>query len=533
MSSYIDFLTTTGGARLDFDSAFNLVGDAEWRVDITPTTWTPSTFKIIASRYNSAAGRSWELRLLPNGNLVLAVGSATGAARFASELSWTPPAGRMQLRFRLTANNTGDTTVEFASRVSGGIETDTGWVVEDTNTHPGVQTWKTTDIGVYLHRQTGGGGGFIGAVHEIVHWGDLTQTNKIFHLDFTNPFNRVTNTIWDDLARTGDWQILGVENIDWVLVLDLPEVKDHGVRYVAEYGNNTWSGVDWSAPMRTISAAADSLNRWGLIRVGEGDYTETSQIRLRQGMVLEGNSPVSTRVKLANNANHSLIVSDPLLPSNEFLHWAGVKNMRLDGNKTNNTVGHAVEFNCRIGESTRLENLLIIDTPNDGIRGNRGGQPLYWNDLHIFRANGYGVSLRRTPGDRYQSVLINMLSGDENRDGLLHVKGAAETAQESITVVGLKPETGLNGQTDAVVLEDTTVMVTLIGGSTIEAGGVNGNALVKIVGTAVGSRVLIQGFGTNHDYWIQDLVAGVNVPAGGVAAFLYYQDGEVKFRLGD
>lgn len=308
---------------------------------------------------------------------------------------------------------------------------------------------------------------------------------------------------------------------------------DRGLRYVHEDGSDLADGLTWETAKATVSAASNDLGGEGRIEVA--GLIVDQGIIWRQGMVIEGLSSAGVScVRLANGANQSLFISDPSLTTNEFLHWAAIKNLRLEGNKANNTTGHAIEINHRVGEGTLLENLVIVDTAADAIRANRGGQPLLWRDLHIFRANGYGVSLRRSGVDLWQSAVLNMLSGDGNIDGLLHVKSAGDRTKESITVFGLKPEkTGTAEQTNAVVLEDTTCIVSIIGGSTTHIGS-TGNSIVKIIGSTAGHHIVIQGFATAYTNWIDDTVAGVTVPRFDgfeEMAFLYYQRGAVAFRL--
>lgn len=308
---------------------------------------------------------------------------------------------------------------------------------------------------------------------------------------------------------------------------------DVGIRYVHEDGSDLANGLSWETAKATVSEATGDLGGSGRVEVA--GLIVDQGIVWRQGQVIEGlSSSGVSAIRLADGADQSLFISDPNLTSNEFLHWAAIKNLRLEGNKANNTVGHAIEINHRVGEGTLLENLVIVDTAGDAIRANRGGQPLLWRDLHIFRAEGYGVSLRRSGIDLWQSAVLNMLSGDGNRDGLLHVKGAGDRVKESITVFGIKPEKTADGlQMDAVVLEDTTCIVSIIGGSTTHVGSA-GNSFVKIIGATAGHHIVLQGVACGWPKWIDDTVAGVTVPrfdSFEELALLYYQRGAVVFRL--
>ena len=317
---------------------------------------------------------------------------------------------------------------------------------------------------------------------------------------------------------------------------------DVGNRYVAKTGSDSNDGLSWGSAKLTLKAACEDLNSAGKVFVGKGRFDEVGQIPWKQGMIIVGTSPGSTDVRLLPTGTPPLFVSDPSLPNTEFLHWAGMRDIKIRGSESG-PQSSVIEFNCRIGESTRISNVVIHTAGGDGIHAKRGGQPVFWQDLHIFggstlgRTGGYGLNLERTGGDVWNSVTLYGISGDNNEAGLIRFSsgGSGDRTKEQLSIVGLKAESNGLRQRDAVVLDGTHLAVSIIGAAT-QGGSLGGNSLVKILGLG-NPPVLLQNIATGYDHIIDDQVAGVTIdrvagPGGEAVAFLFYNKGIEVMRLG-
>ena len=314
---------------------------------------------------------------------------------------------------------------------------------------------------------------------------------------------------------------------------------DVGIRYASPAGDNT-DGLSWPTAFRSVKDAAVAAGRDSLVKVGKGRFFEEGLIPWHRGQIIKGVAPWATDVRLADSGTPPLFVSDPGLPDTEFLHGAGIRDIKLRGNGAAGS-GPVVEINCRIGEETVIDNVQIHASGGDGIHAKRGGQPVFWRGVHIFggseHGSGYGINLERTGGDIWNSVNLYGISGDNNEDGLVRFAsvGSGNRENEQLTILGLKAESNGVRQRDAVVLDGTHLAVTIIGAAT-RHGSTPGNSLVKIISKG-NPPVLLQGIATGFDHIIDDQVAGVTVdrqsgPGGEAVSFLFYNKGVEVMRLG-
>ncbi len=312
---------------------------------------------------------------------------------------------------------------------------------------------------------------------------------------------------------------------------------DVGIRYASLAGDNT-DGLSWATAFHSVKDAVLAAGRDSLVRVGKGRYFEEGLIPWYRGLVIDGLGPWATDVRLADNGTAPLFISDPGLPSTEFLHGSGIRNIKIRGNVAA-SLGPVVEINSRIGEETIFYNVQIHASGGDGIHAKRGGQPVYWQDIHIFGSEsiGYGINLERTGGDIWNSVVLHGISGDNNELGLIRFAsaGSGNRENEQLLIMGLKAESNGVRQRDAVVLDGTHLAVSIIGAAT-HNGSKGGNSLVKIIGNP-NPPVLLQNIATGYDHIIDDQAAGVTVdrnagPGGEAVAFLFYNKGQEIMRLG-
>ena len=239
-----------------------------------------------------------------------------------------------------------------------------------------------------------------------------------------------------------------------------------GIVYVSKTGSDSNDGQTWATAWLIVAHATATAPTKSEIRVGVGEFVEDTQINWRQQQSIIGAGPGSTVIKLADGTDADLIVSDTSFATTDYHHNAAIRNLRLEGNKANNSSGSGIVFNSRVGENTLLMNLVVQNFVGDNIKCNNGGQPFFWRDVHTFSSDGYGISLSRTGGDRFQSVVLEKISGDNNASGLIHLNGLAASEDENELIIGVKPETSVAGkQQDVIVLTDTQCAVTLMGGN--------------------------------------------------------------------
>ncbi len=314
---------------------------------------------------------------------------------------------------------------------------------------------------------------------------------------------------------------------------------DVGIRHASLAGDNT-DGLSWATAFHTVKDASIAAGRDSLVKIGKGRFDEEGLIPWHRGQIIQALAPWATDVRLADNGTAPLFVSDPGLPDTEFLHGAGIRNIKIRGNSA--VPGPVVEINCRIGEETVIDNVQIHAEGGDGIHAKRGGQPVYWRGIHIFSNGqypGYGINLERTGGDIWNSVVLHGISGDNNKDGLIRFasSGSGNREMEQLLIVGLKAESSGQGlfQRDVVVLDGTHLAVSIIGAATQHA-TVPGNSLVKVIGNP-NPQILLQNIATGYDHIIDNQAAGFTIdrasgPGGEAVSFLFANGGGEVMRLG-
>ncbi len=310
-------------------------------------------------------------------------------------------------------------------------------------------------------------------------------------------------------------------------------VVDVGIRYVAASGNDNNDGLSWGSAKATIMAAALDLNGPGLVQVGAGIFHEPACIPWKQGMIIQGISSAATDVRLDDGEDADLFVSDPALPGTEFLHWAKIRNMKIRIGNNPNFSANLIQFNCRVGEANVIEN-VILHPGNVGIQVTRGGQPIFWSNIHSFGGNiDAAIKLQRTTGDVFNSVVLQNISGDNNGNALIYAQGFVNPKVENLTIIGVKSETGTH-QRDTIILHGMVSPTLIIGASVYDTGGI-ANSLVKFVPTQFtnGPMTLMNCVGGMTN-WIDDEKLGVKIPkvsASDTIASLTYHGGQVIDRV--
>ena len=322
---------------------------------------------------------------------------------------------------------------------------------------------------------------------------------------------------------------------------------NRNIQYVAvpaDGGDDANDGFTWGTAKATVKAACTLVTAatGGIVNIGIGTFVEEGNIPWNRGVRIEGTAVNGTQIQLKDGENEHLFVSEPGLIGTEFLHWAHIRNMRIRGSNDVADGKDLIRFDSRVGENCRIENVILHPGKNGvGIHTTRGGQPIFWNDIHSFVAappdsGAAAIYLERQPGDIFQSVVLQNISGDNHLDALIHARGFYNENIETLTIIGMKSESGF-GQLASVWLDDMQCQVTIIGGSVFDVGG-SPDAFVKITGpTQSNVSVNMIGCAGAPDKWINDtsiwLTEIPRLPGAEKVSYLHYRYGIIQFRLSD
>lgn len=209
-----------------------------------------------------------------------------------------------------------------------------------------------------------------------------------------------------------------------------------------------------------------------------------------------------TTIWQADGVDASCLVNDPSLTGTEYWHWPLFENflIRKVAGFTD-TLGSGMEIDCRIGENFRVRRVHAINFPESGLRFNRGGTNLQIDSIGCFGNDAYGIDLRRTGSDVWQTVEMHMISGDNNGTALIHVN-VGGSAQEYVTIQGVKAESNGTDQVDVVLLENVSSMAVAIRDvSAIKVGG-GGSAdnVVRVQNSTGYPHLQLQNIHTDGNY---------------------------------
>ncbi len=250
-----------------------------------------------------------------------------------------------------------------------------------------------------------------------------------------------------------------------------------------------------------------------------------SQITLPRPLQFYGSGPApqgitGSRLLQKAGSNLSLLVPDPTIPTNEWLHWFQIRDLYLRGDKVGNTVGCGIDLNRRTGENFLISNVIVSSFPQAGIRLTRGSTPgMIWN-CGSFLNGTYGFHFERGGSDAWHKFAVRQVSGDSNGTALIYVKTFGASIDE-FDIDGVKSETAVVGAQQSVIILDN------FGGSPIRIENVTCNAIqsmdsvVKILNSGTTARVLCRYWrmnGSGIAHWINDLQNSKVYDRNGVAA---------------
>jgi hypothetical protein len=116
-----------------------------------------------------------------------------------------------------------------------------------------------------------------------------------------------------------------------------------------------------------------------------------------------------------------------------------------------------------------------------------GGVPLYMEDIHPSLNGTYGVNVNPSGGSANQTVLLTMISGDDNGIALIHL-GPSGGVGSGVTwlIEGVKAEKHTPGkQNDAIILDAMNGSPVVIHGVAVSnSSGQPANSAIKIINAA-------------------------------------------------
>lgn len=182
-----------------------------------------------------------------------------------------------------------------------------------------------------------------------------------------------------------------------------------------------------------IQAAIDYLSTTfggGIVQFPAGVMV-ANQIILKSGVILQGQGANATELRLGNGANVDFIKSlnfDTLTGSNLWLvssgmqHGLGLKDLRINGNKANQSAGDGIKF---FAKRIYVENVIIHDCFGVGWYSEGGDIPgqAGWQDLPESQIEGlwvrncgsHGFQFRGPHDAHIEGLVVNENGGDGAR----------------------------------------------------------------------------------------------------------------------
>ncbi len=243
------------------------------------------------------------------------------------------------------------------------------------------------------------------------------------------------------------------------------DLRHHGVRYVAECGDDSSDGVSWESPMRSVAAAVQSLpeaggsrqrRHYGRVEIGDGLFDEVGPIEANQNISYVGRGLGTTDGE--GTVIRSVADSHLFAPSSEFddyAHNVVFKDLVLDGNKAEHPGPYDLVRLYRGGFGCAMYNVSFRNAPRYGLKlldgavnfvgynltGLRCEEAFFHLNL-VWRANLTNIAFYGTQVDNCGAapfLFRNEASGDAN----------------TVLISGLETEATVAGQHHTVIETDS------------------------------------------------------------------------------
>jgi hypothetical protein len=261
------------------------------------------------------------------------------------------------------------------------------------------------------------------------------------------------------------------------------------------------------------------------VRLGPIFYTVTATITVQQGGRLLGagtNSPGSTILKAGNALNAPVVKAINSAGEASWWHHGEVRNLRVDGNKSQQTSGNAVEV-YGLAETSLLQRLVILDAKQADlyIKGSQSGTGTVQN-VSVNSADAYGVQL----DDFRSGISLTGVGGDSN--AVTFGVTNPSTGGGSILLVDPKSENA-TGPVVRITGGPSRVTLSIVGGNFLNT--VSSAAIEIAADVATDPRIQILGLVTGNQMatLISDLKRSQTISTSAAAyhSLVLYTEGKL------
>lgn len=256
-------------------------------------------------------------------------------------------------------------------------------------------------------------------------------------------------------------------------------------------------------------------------------------ITIHQGGQLHGggtNSPGSTQIKLFNNCNHAIIKAVSSAGGSNWWHAGEIRNLRLDGNKANNTTGNCMEV-WGLAETSLLQRLDISNCKQAGLLLTSSNSGTGTVENVTVNSNGTcGIQI----DDFKSGVYLKSVGGDNNPSTLCITN--PNNGGGSIYINDFKSEKTVAGPAVTISGGNSPITLTLAGGNALQSLAADTTMIVieNSGGLQKDPIINIQGMVTSLNYstLINDQKNNVQVTSDAITyhGFLSYTAGKsVRF----
>ena len=159
----------------------------------------------------------------------------------------------------------------------------------------------------------------------------------------------------------------------------------------------------------------NELPNGGIIKFPEGEFV-LSPFIIPKGIIIEGQGSNTTFLKLKDNSNNDFITFNDSVSS-------GLRKLRLNGNKENNSIGSAIiikkgDVDVDNSRSLVIESIVIDNFAEHGIKVKKPHVwTFYLRFISIWNCNGYGIYNEGTDNDFICIYIYNCSQGALYNEG--------------------------------------------------------------------------------------------------------------------
>ena len=230
------------------------------------------------------------------------------------------------------------------------------------------------------------------------------------------------------------------------------------------------------------------------VTYNNGNNNVTAGIISIPGSRLLGSSTSTnhgTVLVAGNHLNADLIatstVGTGIAGAAQWWHWAGIEDIRIQGNGANQTTGNCLNIE-NMGETAFLRSIEVSGCKVDNILfTGASATPSDIRNITTNSAGRYGINFDNLAG----MAVVHGLSGDANATSLIRLNGGQSG---TLSIIGLKTEEETSGQDPLITIDESGQTgaqpgLYVVGGYTFGRTGVND--IIKIVNGTPGTTPFI------------------------------------------